>query len=276
MKFTTLVSVNDVAQFSAPHVIVDCRSQLANTEWGEQEYRQLHIAGARYAHLERDLSGPIVRGQTGRHPLPSAAQLCDVFSRLGIGRDCQVFAYDQDNGAYSARLWWLLRWLGHDAVAVIDGGWRAWQQAGLATSNVVPTVTAQLFVGVTQADKVVDANDVLHRDEHCIAIDARGANRFAGRDETIDPVAGHIPAARSFPFTENVDQNAQFLSHDDLRARFAALKDKQVISYCGSGVTACHNILAMVHSGLPEPHLYAGSWSEWICDPKRPIATGSD
>ncbi len=275
MTFTTLVSVADVAHFTPPHLIVDCRSQLGNSEWGEQEYRRSHIAGAAFAHLERTLSGPIVRGVTGRHPLPSSASLCSFFSSLGITAETQVFAYDQDNGAYAARLWWLLRWLGHDRVAVINGGWRAWQQAQLPVDDAIVQRTPSLFVGVTHADKVVSAEQVLHRDHHTALIDARGAARFAGREEVIDPVAGHIPGARNFPFTENVDSNGEFLAMTDLQHRFSSLREQSVISYCGSGVTACHNILAMVHAGFAEPRLYAGSWSEWICDPTRPIATGS-
>lgn len=276
MTFTTLVSPQTVAQFTRPHIIVDCRSQLGNPEWGEAQYRDSHINGAFFAHLERNLSGPIIRGQTGRHPLPSPATLCEFFSSLGIDHNTQVFAYDQDNGAYASRLWWLLRWLGHESVAVIDGGWRAWQAAQLPVSNEIPPRTLALFVGHTQMEKIVSANDLAHRDPNDVLIDARGAARFAGRDETIDPVAGHIPGARNFPFTDNVNAQAQFRDVASLRQRFASLSDKNVISYCGSGVTACHNILAMVHAGFVEPKLYPGSWSEWICDPNRLVAKGEE
>ncbi len=272
--FTTLATALDVAKFSGSHVIVDCRSQIGKPEWGELEYRRAHIPNAYFAHLERDLSGEIIPGKTGRHPLPDPTKLSAFFSALGISPQTQVFAYDQDSGAYASRLWWLLRWLGHDAVAVIDGGLKAWIAAGLPTSDQIPSPRQGAFTGAPRNEKVIDAVGILERSADEVLIDARGANRFAGRDETVDPIAGHIPGARSLPFTSNLDAAGQFLDREALQSRFAPLSDQQVIAYCGSGVTACHNILAMVHAGLPEPRLYSGSWSEWICDSTRPIAIG--
>ncbi len=275
MIFNTLVAPAQVANYALPHVIVDCRSQLGHSDWGEQQYLDSHLPNAHFAHLERDLSGVIIAGKTGRHPLPEAQQLDQFFSRLGIHSGTQVFAYDQDSGAYAARLWWLLRWRGHSLVAVMDGGWKAWQKNQFPVSTARPIIAPTRFIGTATSNKTINADALSGLNHDDCLIDARGAARFAGRDETIDPVAGHIPGAHNFPFTGNLNDDLQFLGRDLLQKRFASLRDKNVISYCGSGVTACHNILAMVHAGFDEPRLYGGSWSEWICDPNRPIATGT-
>ncbi len=259
-------------------IIVDCRFQLQDTAAGERDWQQSHIPGARYAHLDRDLSAPIIKGKTGRHPLPSPAHFAAVCARLGIHEHSHVIAYDDGNCAYAARLWWMLRWVGHARVQVLDGGWRAWRQQDLPVDASQLPDADGVFVAVPDPDQLVDADAVqaaLARGE--LVIDARSADRFAGQNETLDPVAGHIPGARNFPFVDNLDAGSRYLPSDALRARILRLlpeaAHKPCISYCGSGVTACQNILAFVHAGFPAPRLYAGSWSEWITDPARPIST---
>ena len=253
--------------------VIDCRSQLQDTDWGRRQYLAGHIPGALHAHLEQDLSGPIIRGQTGRHPLPEPAQLASTFRQWGIGPATQVVAYDDAGGVYASRLWWLLRWLGHDQCTLLDGGLPAWLAAGLPLQAGEETVTAQPFIGVLQAGQTVDASALLARTAEQVVIDVRGPARYAGREEPIDPIAGHIPGAINLPFAGNLGADGRFLPADVLQARYADVGD-QAVSYCGSGVTACHAIFAMAVAGLPPARLYPGSWSEWITDPNRPIARG--
>ncbi len=265
-------------------VIVDCRFELARPEWGAQTYAHSHIPGAVYAHLDRDLSGP-VGPHTGRHPLPSLEKLAATLGRWGIDQRTQVIAYDQGNGAYAARLWWLLRWAGHRKVAVLNGGFAAWERASLPVSaepsareprNFVPRSSRVGLVNVAELERLV-ASDALSSGR-AVLVDARGADRFAGENETIDPIAGHIPGARNLPFTGNVDAQGRFLAAETLRHRWlqtlGTTPAQEVIAMCGSGVTACHNLLAMEIAGLGGARLYAGSWSEWIRDPARPLARG--
>jgi thiosulfate/3-mercaptopyruvate sulfurtransferase len=265
--------------------IVDCRFDLARPEWGALAWAAGHIPNAVYAHLDRDLSGPR-SALTGRHPLPAIAALTATFGRWGIDKEVQVVAYDQGAGAYAARLWWLLRWLGHQQVAVLDGGFAAWERAGLALETAATVRAPRRFTAVPAAGLVVTtaalaravAAGALTRGELTL-VDARSADRFAGQNETLDPVAGHIPGARNHPFSGNLDAHGRFLSAPELRRCWAdTLRERPaatLIAMCGSGVTACHNLLALEAAELAGARLYAGSWSEWIRDPARPVARGA-
>jgi thiosulfate/3-mercaptopyruvate sulfurtransferase len=279
--YTTLIEPVELSRrLSDTNVaVLDCRHDLTRPEWSDRAYAEGHIPGAVQAHLDRDLSSP-VGPQTGRHPLPDIAKLAQTLGRWGIDNSVQVVAYDQGNGMYAARAWWLLRWLGHAEVAVLDGGFAAWQEAGLPISReaanrsprkFVPNVAANAFVTTAELQQALaNASPVL--------VDARGADRFAGENETIDPVAGHVPGAMNRPFAKNVDGRGRFHSADELRRQWtetlATRSTTDVIAMCGSGVSACHNLLALEIAGLPGARLYAGSWSEWIRDPSRPISKG--
>ncbi len=277
---TTLIDTATLAaRLTDPAVIViDCRFDLARPEAGERAYADAHIPGAAYAHLDRDLSGPKT-GSNGRHPLPAPAVLAATLGRLGIDATTQVVAYDQDNGMYASRLWWMLRWMGHDAVAVLDGGLAAWVADGHAVTAGVELHTARTFIGTPNPAFTVDVETVgaLAASSAARVIDARAPERFSGDVEPIDPVAGHFPGAVSYWFARNLE-NGRFRSADALRAEFEALVSgvtaDQVVSYCGSGVTGCHNLLALEHAGLYGARLYPGSWSEWVSDPSRPVEKG--
>ncbi len=256
-------------------VIVDCRFSLADTEAGERAYQEAHIPGAVYAHLDRDLSGPPTT-DNGRHPLPTPAALTTLFGRLGIDRQKQVIAYDDTNGMIAARLWWMLRYMGHEAVAVLDGGWQAWVAASLPVRSGAETNPATLFVGSPKTEWLVRLTDVPHVS---LLIDARDPARYRGELETIDPKAGHIPGAVNYFYQENWGENGRYLPPEEIRRRLQAVignhQPEEVVFYCGSGVSACVNLLAMEHAGLGNGRLYVGSWSEWCRDPSRPIATGN-
>jgi len=261
-------------------VVFDCRFQLDQPQWGEEAYRQGHIPGARYAHLDRDLAAPRTP-ETGRHPLPDAAAFARWLGEHGVTAGRQVVVYDQGGGAFAARLWWLLRWLGHRSVAVLDGGWAAWTAAGLPVSDQLPvpepaTFEAQRDDALWLSSGELEAALAARRVQ---LVDARGAERFRGDSEPIDPRAGHVPGALNLPFAGNLDEQGRFKDPAALAARFApALEQsagRDIVHMCGSGVTACHNLLAMEAAGLAGSRLYAGSWSEWITDPRRPVETGS-
>ena len=279
--FTTLVDTATLAALLGKPdlVLADCRFDLGNASWGENEYAAAHVPGAFYLHIDRDLSGPVT-ATSGRHPLPDPQRLADRLAGLGVDAGCQLIAYDQGNGAYAARLWWLARWIGLRKVAVLDGGIAAWKAAGLPLDNSLPVPQPRRFeMRLDEAAWVTsDHVDRLRRQPGNLLVDARGAERFAGRNETIDPVAGHVPGARNHPFLGNLGADGKFLGPDELRRRWSvmlgSLPPSSVIAMCGSGVTACHNLLALEHAGLPGGRLYAGSWSEWIRDPRRLIATG--
>jgi thiosulfate/3-mercaptopyruvate sulfurtransferase len=255
-------------------IIIDCRFSLMDAEVGANEYAAGHIPGAQYANLNHDLSSTIVPGETGRHPLPDRDVFIATVGKFGITNDHTVVAYDANNGAYAARLWWMMRWLGHGDVLVLDGGFDEWQAVGYETSQEVPAIASALFVASDSLVQTINADRLL--DTSYTITDARDPARFKGEVEPIDPVAGHVPGAICLPFVENLE-NGVFKAPEQLKAQFAAAglsTTEPTVCYCGSGVTACHNALAICIAGLPEPILYPGSWSEWITDPARPIATG--
>ena len=258
--------------------LIDCRSKLQAPGWGREQYLTSHIPGAIHADLEQDLSGPIIAGKTGRHPLPEPAVLAATFARFGIGPDTDVVAYDDAGGAYASRLWWLLRWLGHERCSLLDGGWPAWLAADLPTQAGAEHVEPTAFIGELQAGQIVMAEALQNIDQKRVVIDVRGNARYAGLEEPIDPVAGHIPGAINLPFTGNLANDGRFLSAAQLRERYLQAgtdRADTTVFYCGSGVTACHGIFAMALAGLPAAKLYPGSWSEWITEPTRAIATGN-
>ncbi len=277
MGFTTLIDTAALASFldDTSTVIADCRFDLKDTAAGERAYEAAHIPGAVYVHLDRDLSG-LKTGTNGRHPLPDPATLGGTFGRLGIGADTQVVAYDQDSGMFASRLWWMLRWLGHDRVAVLDGGLAKWLAEKRPMVGGIETRAAEVFRAVPRPEMIATAEDVAARSgAGWRLVDARAPERYRGDVEPLDKAAGHIPGASNHFFQSNLTDGGTFLAGPDLAARFGeSLGDTpadRTICYCGSGVTACHNLLALEHAGLRGAKLYAGSWSEWSADPSRGI-----
>jgi thiosulfate/3-mercaptopyruvate sulfurtransferase len=280
--FRSLIPVAELA----PHVadpdwlIVDCRFELGKPETGERAYAAGHIPHAIYAHLDRDLASAVTP-QTGRHPLPDPDEFAALLAGWGMTPATQVVAYDADNAAYAARLWWLLRWVGHEAVAVLDGGFKAWTAAGLPTTTEVPRRPPGRFAARPNRDMWLDAREVAERVQRADwrLLDARAPERFAGAVEPIDPVAGHVPGARNHPFASNLGSDSRFAPAQELQRRFAqsqdGVADDHTIVMCGSGVTACNLLLAMEAAGKRGARLYAGSWSEWIRDAQRPVAKGA-
>ena len=270
------------AQLEQPSLVVlDCRFALEDPDYGQRSYAEGHIAGAHFADLERDLSGRVVKGVTGRHPLPEPGRLLERFQHWGINADSTVVLYDDGPGAFAARAWWLLAWLGkRDGVAILDGGLKAWHAAGLPLSLDAPGNTVGHLHGKPDANLLVTARQLQERlgQAELTLLDARALPRFRGDLEPIDPVAGHIPGARCAAFTDNLGADGRFLPPQALKERFAAALAgrpvESLVAYCGSGVTACHNLFALCLAGYPLAPLYAGSWSEWITDPQRPLATG--
>ena len=279
--FTTLIAAPDLAARLADpsFVVVDVRHDLAQPDaWGESAYRLGDVPGARFAHIDRDLSAP-KSGSNGRHPLPGPDACALLFGRLGIDVTKQVVAYDQGSGMYAARLWWMLRSLGHDAAAVLDGGYAVWTREGRPVATETPPFPRTTFTARRVAS-IVDASAVAASlaARSFLLVDARGRERFRGDVEPLDPVAGHIPGASNRPYLENLDADGSFKSAAKLAAEFGALlagrTAADVVHYCGSGVSACHNLLAMAHAGIEGARLYPGSWSEWCADPRRPTARG--
>ncbi len=283
MTLTTLIATEDLAaRLDDPSVvIVDCRFTLDDPGWGEREYAAAHIPGALYAHLDRDLSG-VPTGANGRHPLPDPTKLRHRLGTFGIAAGVQVVAYDQQNGMFASRFWWLSRWLGHPAVAVLDGGFAKWTAEGRPTRRGVERRQPVDFAGELQPDTMVDAAKVRQaiQEGGWRLVDARAPERYRGEVEPIDKKAGHIPTAVNHPFQSNVTDHGTFRPPGQLRAQFAATlagaRPDRTICYCGSGVTACHDLLALEHAGLRGAKLYPGSWSEWSADDTRPVATGAD
>ena len=284
MSIGPLVDVATLARElgRADWVVVDCRFTLTNAAAGKAAYDSGHIPGARYAHLDDDLARPPAAHE-GRHPLPDPERFAATLGSLGIAAGDTVVAYDEGSGAIAARLWWLLGWLGHERRAVLDGGFAAWQAAGLPVEQRAPAFAARRYeprrapqpdavVTTSEIERVVAAGDLL--------VDARAAARYRGEQEPIDPKAGHVPGARNRPFSDNLTADGRFRSPAELRAELGELlggrRPEQLVAMCGSGVTACHLLLAMEVAGLSGGRLYAGSWSEWIRDAARPIATGPE
>jgi thiosulfate/3-mercaptopyruvate sulfurtransferase len=262
-------------------VILDCRFALEDPAYGQRSYACEHIPGAHFMDLENDLSGPAHKGITGRHPLPDPGQFAAKLRQCGISHDSTIVLYDDGPGAFAARGWWLLAWLGkRDGVYLLNGGLHAWRAEGLPLSGELPKVSSGSFEGMPDNRLLVDAQVLETRlgTPDLILLDARGLPRFRGEVEPIDPVAGHIPGAQCAAFTENLNPEGGFRSADELRQRFesylAGRNPSNLVAYCGSGVTACHNLFALCLAGFELAPLYAGSWSEWITDPQRPIATG--
>lgn len=278
--WNTLVSAEDLArELGDPGlVVVDCRFSLANPDAGEAAHAKAHIPGAVYAHLDRDLSDHRKRGQ-GRHPWPEATDFTARLGAWGIGPDTQVVAYDGgDGGLAAARLWFLLRALGHRKVAVLDGGWARWTELGLPNEAAMPQPRATTYAGRFDAARLLDPVQVQRAlDAGELLLDARAPERFSGQTEPLDRAAGHVPGARNRPYADNL-QDGRFKPAAQLAREYRALlgsrDPSRVIAMCGSGVTACHLLLAMEHAGLPGAKLFTGSWSGWISDPSRPVATG--
>ncbi|MDE1960604.1 MAG: sulfurtransferase [Xanthomonadaceae bacterium] len=284
MKLSTLIDAAALAARirTGDTLIVDCRFELADPRRGARDYAQGHIPGAVYASLDTDLSDLSKSPQLGRHPLPDAAAFSATLSRWGWTPDTPVVACDAANGALAAaRLWWLLRLVGARAAAVLDGGIAAWAQAGFALdANAVRRESTQVDVAFAAAGIVhTDALAVALKEPRTLLVDARAAPRYRGENETIDKVAGHVPGAVNRPFADNLDADGRFKPAAQLRAEFEALlgshRPADTIHMCGSGVTACHNLLAMEHAGLAGSRIYAPSWSGWISDPSRSVATNS-
>ena len=285
MTYQTLISASELksrAQY-LNIVVVDCRHDLTNPAYGREAYAAGHLPQARFAHLDELLSGPKTDAAGrfhGRHPLPDRQQFVQAMRELGINNDTQVVAYDAHGGMYAARLWWLLRWIGHSDVAVLDGGMAAWQALGETLTSATPAPAAPGNIqDLSSLVKTVDAQALLDnlKSQTLQVVDARAPDRFRGENETIDAVGGHIPGAKNRFFKDNLQADGHFKSATQLREEWlSVVGDPQAaVMQCGSGVTACHNLLALEVAGLPGAHLYPGSWSEWSSDPQRPVATGN-
>jgi thiosulfate/3-mercaptopyruvate sulfurtransferase len=281
VPYTTLISTAALATHLSDHwVIADCRYDLQDDGWGRRAYATSHIPGAVYVSLSHHLSA-IPTGSNGRHPLPAQDAIVTAFEQLGISDNVQVVAYDQDSGMFASRLWWMLRYAGHDQVAVLDGGWSKWSGENRLTRTGTETRAATRFTPQWRSDWSVDLGGcaAAYRDPKTLLLDARAPERFEGRVEPLDRLPGHIPGAANHPYRENLASDNTMLPPDVLRQRL--LQDleghapAQTVMYCGSGVSACHNLLAMEHAGLSGARLYVGSWSEWSADPARPVETGS-
>ena len=267
------------AQLAQPNLcVIDCRFALDDPQYGKRSHEQAHIPGAVYLDLEADLSGPVIPGQTGRHPLPQPEQLVQRLRAAGVSNDSEVVLYDDGPGAFAARAWWLLAWLGkRSGVYLLDGGLKAWCAAGGPISSEPAVVAPGTFEGTPDNSLLIDARQLLAdlQQPGLTLLDARALPRFLGEQEPIDPVAGHIPGAHCVPFNGNLGEDGRFLSPQALEERFkplvATASTERLVAYCGSGVTACHNLFALCLAGHPLAKLYAGSWSEWITDPQRPV-----
>ncbi len=283
MSWTTLVDAETLATRLDACVVVDCRHDLLDREAGPRAYARGHLPGAFFLHQDDDLASP-KNGRNGRHPLPQRATLLARLHALGLVAGRQLVAYDQSAGNYAARLWWLARWLGHPEVAVLDGGLDAWVRAGLPVSTEPTPPPARVTGELPERAPLVpqvDAHTIATGlgSAHRLLVDARAPERFRGETEPIDPIAGHIPGAANRPHGSNLRPDGRFKPGPVLRADFEAMlaghSSADVVHYCGSGVVACHNVLAMEIAGLAGSALYPGSWSEWIADPSRPVATGA-
>ena len=284
MPFTSLVPTEELANHldDPDWIVFDCRFTLSAPDLGYEHYLHDHVTGAHYAHLDNHLSSPIT-STSGRHPLPDKDKFVQWLRYNGVNNNSQVVVYDESFGAMAGRLWWLLKWVGHDAVALLDGCYPKWRREGHQTSHELPVVKASNFQANFRDDMIVNASEILdltQSNDQIILIDARAEDRFSGEREMLDKVAGHIPGAINFPYEDNLDMGGDFLSSEELKQQFNSLINEnapeKVIHMCGSGVTACHNMIAMEAAGLTGSKLYVGSWSEWITDPGRPVATGEE
>jgi thiosulfate/3-mercaptopyruvate sulfurtransferase len=277
MSGFTLVSTQALSSELAGWRVFDCRHDLLKPEHGEAQYRESHIPGALFAHMERDLSGP-KSGRNGRHPLPERGAFIAWLGQAGLRPGDRVACYDGGNGSMAARLWWMLRWAGHEQAAVLDGGFAKWLAEGRAVTSEIPVFAATRYPVRPALVTAVEVEDVEKADPSRLLLDARAPVRFRGEQEPIDPIAGHIPGALNRFNAGNVRADGTFKSPAELRKEFEAVlsgrRASEVVHYCGSGVAACHNLLAMEIAALPGGALYAGSWSEWVADPKRPVVTG--
>jgi thiosulfate/3-mercaptopyruvate sulfurtransferase len=280
MILTALVGTDVLAQHLADPewVVFDCRHDLTAPDRGRSDYAQAHIPGARFLHLDEDLSGPKT-GRNGRHPIPDAEMFARKLGNAGVDSRKQVVAYDAQGGMVASRLWWLLRWLGHLPVAVLDGGWNQWVAEGRPQSSDIPSPRPTRFSGKPKEVPLsADAVRSHLGDGSIVLVDARAPDRFRGQNETIDPIGGRIPGARNRFYRDNLDASGRFKTPETLKAEFSAIlgtaNPGAVVNYCGSGVSACHNLLAMEVAGLRGARLYPGSWSEWSADRSRPIAIG--
>ena len=280
MPHHTLITTAELSDHLSDHncSIFDCRFNLNDAEEGRRLYEEAHIPGSLYVDLDADLSSEIIPGQTGRHPLPDREILAAKLRAWGVNQKDQVVIYDQYHGGLASRLWWLLKWLGHESVAVLDGGWLAWTTVAMPMTAEIPSQVEGNFDAqvshwmTTSADKVQSL--IGGGGGGCKLIDSRAAVRYSGIEEPLDPIAGHIPTAVNRPFLDNLNEQGHWKSRDQLRREWSTILGEcdasASIIYCGSGVTACHNLLALSHAGFPPSVLYPGSWSEWITDAARP------
>lgn len=281
MNFSTLVSSAQLAQhINDPNwVIFDCRFTLSDPDSGHRAYLAGHIPSARYANLNNDFSAEVTP-LSGRHPLPDPQLLASKLSRWGVNGSKQIVVYDDSFGSMASRMWWVLRWLGHPSVALLDGGVQRWIRDGHPITTEIPAITPAEFIAQPDNSMWVDANCIEEalRSDKCLIIDARSEERFSGEREALDKVAGHIPGSINYPFEDNLDMGGTYMSAQELKEAYLDLlngvEPERVVHMCGSGVTACHSIIAMEHAGLTGTRLYPGSWSEWITDPGRPVETG--
>lgn len=269
--FATIINADQLStKLNDPtYRIIDCRFSLADKEWGRDQYKTSHIPGAQYMHLDNDLSAEIIPGTTGRHPWMSIDSICSLFSRLGISNDSQIVVYDQSHSGIAARFWAMALSVGHENVCVLNGGWKEWNAQNLPTSTAEETVEPTDYLASPPLLSLIKVDDLSAVNT---LIDARTEKRYNGIEEPIDPIAGHIPDAINIPFLGNVDENHLWLSKEELANRFSKVKGSAAI-YCGSGVTACHDLIAMKHVGLELPSLYPGSWSHYITDGNRPVVS---
>jgi len=278
MSLARLITAQQLADSLPQSLLIDCRFALEDPSHGQRSYLEGHLPGARFLDLERDLSGPVEPGVTGRHPLPEPQRLIRRLREIGVDNDSRIVLYDDGPGAFAARAWWLLAWLGkRNDVYLLDGGLAAWRQAGLPLEAHECSAECGTFTGQPDPQMLIEATELAQQLADFQLLDARAQPRFRGDVEPLDPVAGHIPGAICAPFSENLGGDGRFLAPDQLCQRFLSISDgdaRPLVAYCGSGVTACHNLFAMSLAGLGLPRLYAGSWSEWITDPARPVARG--
>jgi thiosulfate/3-mercaptopyruvate sulfurtransferase len=280
MPWTTLISADELAEAIDRCLVIDCRHDLTDHEAGRRGFADAHVPGARFIHLDEQLSGPKT-GRNGRHPMPPRESVRALLESLGLDDDRQLVVYDTAGGSTAGRLWWMARWIGHEAVAVLDGGLPAWRKAGFPVSAEMPPPprAGRLALRVPLAT-LVDADETGRAAgaPERLVVDARAGDRYRGEVEPFDPVAGHIPGSVNRPWGSNVREDGRFKPAPVLRAEFEALLAGRapgaVVNSCGSGVSACHNLLAMAHAGLPGAALFGGSWSEWVSEPTRPVATG--